>query len=661
MTHVPREKHGHAARAFINATIVDSLSIKPLEDLFQPAADKEVGDALKAGKLRLAEKVAVTVGNPKGATKATFDDEPPGQGFSKIATYLLSKRDPSRDLQLAVIDAVLGEDKPLLLDPWEVRAAISLVKHAGTPPSPAFRGAVLSLLRPFHPAVSLDTLSKELDRGEESGEWSLGTPPVAKAPEPPTFAQQEAEALAKHEFTGPVTEKTGVCVASVEAVARVTPVPPVPAAMDPEVGILERMVPVAPADGQDGPFRVSLRDLHAALEVGSLFANWVRDRIEQLCLLDNEDYRVYAKLGENPLGGRPSVEYLVTLQTARRFCMNEHNERGRQLQEYFAKCEEHLIRHHRRETLDLDDPVALRDALLRHAEGRIEDRRQLVQAQREVKTYDLLSRDLGRTVQRLSHEVEEIERETSEQLAEAAGKIETLSEAMVRDQQGIPLSEWADEHQRLLGLGPRQLVFFLQAMGRLEAAAWDANGMKLPAAPFSADVAGGRFALRTSPFIYGLEKPKAWRPGQPPADPEPVDPRKEFNPFSRKHLPGEGRVLAIMPDYAPKLFEWLMGLPETVLWRMTAALGKGERHNLRRLKGRWVFDAKNDVAWDHLRRLPKEKHARELSIAYTRTELPDGSTDWHCELERLAARATSRWARPFPTGTLRKRVNRCGR
>ena len=89
---------------------------------------------------------------------------------------------------------------------------------------------------------------------------------------------------------------------------------------------------------------VSARELHAFLEVGKDFSNWIKNRLETLGSLENEDYlviqEVFAKIGEK--GGRPKIEYYLTLDVAKHIAMMEKNEKGKQARQYFIECEKKL-------------------------------------------------------------------------------------------------------------------------------------------------------------------------------------------------------------------------------------------------------------------------------------------------------------------------------
>lgn len=54
---------------------------------------------------------------------------------------------------------------------------------------------------------------------------------------------------------------------------------------------------------QNGKKAVSARELHSFLESKRDFSNWIKDRIEKYGFIENQDFEVFNKFGENPNGG----------------------------------------------------------------------------------------------------------------------------------------------------------------------------------------------------------------------------------------------------------------------------------------------------------------------------------------------------------------------
>ncbi|WP_218923647.1 antA/AntB antirepressor family protein [Bacillus toyonensis] len=82
---------------------------------------------------------------------------------------------------------------------------------------------------------------------------------------------------------------------------------------------------------------VNGRDLHKGLHVGKDFSSWMKDRIEKYEFVENEDFSpVLVKSN----GGRPKIEYVLTLNMAKELAMVENNEQGRKVRRYFIEVEE---------------------------------------------------------------------------------------------------------------------------------------------------------------------------------------------------------------------------------------------------------------------------------------------------------------------------------
>jgi len=81
------------------------------------------------------------------------------------------------------------------------------------------------------------------------------------------------------------------------------------------------------------------RELHEFLEVGKDFSTWIKDKIDKYGFIEGEDFS--PKLGKS-IGGRPSTEYILTLDMAKEIAMVENNERGRQIRKYFIEVEKRV-------------------------------------------------------------------------------------------------------------------------------------------------------------------------------------------------------------------------------------------------------------------------------------------------------------------------------
>lgn len=116
------------------------------------------------------------------------------------------------------------------------------------------------------------------------------------------------------------------------------------------------------AIGSDTIQTVNARDLHSFLQNKDHFATWIKDRVEQYGFVENTDFVSYSESSEK--GGRPRVEYALSLDMAKELAMVERNEQGKKARQYFIECE----RRAKDPVAALNDPSALRQLLLENVE-----------------------------------------------------------------------------------------------------------------------------------------------------------------------------------------------------------------------------------------------------------------------------------------------------
>ena len=103
---------------------------------------------------------------------------------------------------------------------------------------------------------------------------------------------------------------------------------------------LEELLPVR-KNGENKV--VNARHLHAFLEIGKDFSSWVKVQIQRCDLVENQDYQVFTQKGENLLGGRPSVEYALSIEAAKEIAMMSQTPKGKMARRYFIECERRLM------------------------------------------------------------------------------------------------------------------------------------------------------------------------------------------------------------------------------------------------------------------------------------------------------------------------------
>ena len=82
---------------------------------------------------------------------------------------------------------------------------------------------------------------------------------------------------------------------------------------------------------------VSARDLHEGLEINTRFNDWF-PRMVEYGFSEGKDF--YSKMSKtSDTGGRPAIEYDITVDMAKQICMLQRTEKGRQYRQYFIDLE----------------------------------------------------------------------------------------------------------------------------------------------------------------------------------------------------------------------------------------------------------------------------------------------------------------------------------
>ncbi|WP_375646202.1 antA/AntB antirepressor family protein [Bartonella sp. CM87QHHN] len=117
---------------------------------------------------------------------------------------------------------------------------------------------------------------------------------------------------------------------------------------------------------------VNARELHAFLEIGKDFSNWITDRIKKYNLLENQDFVCSPNLASKGRGGHNRKDYHLTLSVAKELSMLENNKKGREARLYFIKCER-LLKQVTTPQVDYSKPEALL-GVLNHLQSQIEQK-----------------------------------------------------------------------------------------------------------------------------------------------------------------------------------------------------------------------------------------------------------------------------------------------
>ena len=113
------------------------------------------------------------------------------------------------------------------------------------------------------------------------------------------------------------------------------------------------LIPVFKGLIQNQPVQLcNARELHAFLEIQTRYNDWIKNRISEYGFIQDEDYLVITER----TNGRPRKEYHITLDMGKELGMVERNERGRQIRQYFIRCERTLKALQQPQQLALPEP-----------------------------------------------------------------------------------------------------------------------------------------------------------------------------------------------------------------------------------------------------------------------------------------------------------------
>ncbi len=82
------------------------------------------------------------------------------------------------------------------------------------------------------------------------------------------------------------------------------------------------------------------RTLHIELQSKKQFSDWIKNRLQDF--VETVDFISFTPKSEKPLGGRPSTEYLLTIDTAKHLSMMEQTDIGKKVRNAFIQAEKEL-------------------------------------------------------------------------------------------------------------------------------------------------------------------------------------------------------------------------------------------------------------------------------------------------------------------------------
>lgn len=109
---------------------------------------------------------------------------------------------------------------------------------------------------------------------------------------------------------------------------------------------LSELLPLVPQKiGHEQIQTVNAREIHNFLEIREDFSDWIKRYIKNYDFLDSQDYFCSRNIGSKEgRGGHNIIEYYISLDMAKELSMVQNNPKGKEIRQYFIKCEKMLKR-----------------------------------------------------------------------------------------------------------------------------------------------------------------------------------------------------------------------------------------------------------------------------------------------------------------------------
>ena len=198
----------------------------------------------------------------------------------------------------------------------------------------------------------------------------------------------------------------------------------------------------------NGQRAVSARELYQVLGSKRQFADWIKERIEKYGFIENQDYQVFHDFVKRDTGGSTRKEYALSIDMAKEIAMVEGNERGRQVRQYFIRCEREL-RQAALPSYQIEDPI--------------ERAKRWIKEQEATERLALENKQQAETIEQQAETIEQ----QAEQIKADAPKV-LFSKAVETSQRSCLVAELAKIlQQNGVQIGQNRLFKWLRAKGYL--------------------------------------------------------------------------------------------------------------------------------------------------------------------------------------------------
>lgn len=141
-------------------------------------------------------------------------------------------------------------------------------------------------------------------------------------------------------------------------------------------------------------------ELYEVLNVGRDFTTWVKGRLAECDASEKTDFDSFPRNGGKPSGGRPKLEYIIKLDTAKEMAMLERNEQGKRVRRYFIQIEKKYKEEKRSGPTCIEDVLIQSLQEMKDIRARVDKQSEAIHTVKEAMTAPAIEEPFGTWVAR---------------------------------------------------------------------------------------------------------------------------------------------------------------------------------------------------------------------------------------------------------------------
>lgn len=148
-------------------------------------------------------------------------------------------------------------------------------------------------------------------------------------------------------------------------------------------------------------------ELYKSLGSKRQYTDWVRGRLVECDAVENTDYQSFSQNCEKPSGGRPKLEYIIKLDTAKEMAMLERNDQGKRVRRYFIDVEKRYKEEKRSGPTCIEDVLIQSLQEMKDIRARVDKQSEAIHTVKEAMTAPAIEEPfstwVARTIERIAN------------------------------------------------------------------------------------------------------------------------------------------------------------------------------------------------------------------------------------------------------------------